>query len=847
MFENKLKELMGQIGKVIKNPTADNTLPSNSYYLENGDVLCCPRKNGISRFPYSCDGLNMWVYSSGVIHAVEGVFNVFHPVHSEHESSVNFFVGIPQTDGTYFPISILGSGQQLIEPFKIDRYLVYSLSAAYYIADTEFATFAVRTDMSDKKEMRFSFACINKKDEDLKIVFTAYFEALLKNGFFDDMWECNARNGEFVRQGQFILKRNNWDYHAMAIKHEITNAKLTDYYYTVSRPDFLVYQNRNVGNAEALRTGRLENQTDKIGKMMTPVAAEILHLDIKAGDMSRVDYVCRISHDRNAESTLLDYDINPAEIDKSISELQSAETKRMSTLEMKFSELKDSVVNKNVLNCFLKSLQKQVDFCAMGKNYVEDRIGMRDVFQQLEQALIWDPKQAREKIIRAIGYIDISGRPPRQFSIVSNRNVSPKMDLNAYIDQGNWIISTLYTYLAYTGDYSILDESAGYYEIVDEKAHKIRFSEKEDSVLEHLIRVTDYLEGNLDREDGTNCLRALKGDWNDAIDGLGATKDEGKKFGTGVSVMATLHFYQNLHEMSEILSAVGKYEDKAKYYLEVREQVRDGLNKYAVEKNAEGEVRLIHGWGDHLSYKVGSFCDSDGLSRISFAPFAFWVISGMVERDIQMRDAVVGGLHALDSEFGILTNTPAFGEDTPGVGRITKTLKGSAENECAYTHASMFGVLALFLVGDSEYAWKQLEKTLVISQKNPSKSPFVMSNSYCVNPAEGLTGQSAIDWYTGTGTVMMKNFVRAVFGIQPSLNGLTVQTPSYMPCNDAEISILVKGCNVHLVYRNENKGERKIFVDGKQYEAVYDELMRTKKAFIPNSEIHNNLEILVTD
>ena len=64
MFENKLKDLMRQIHKVINNPTADNTLPSNSYYLKNGDVLCCPRKNGVSRFPYSADGLNMWAYTT---------------------------------------------------------------------------------------------------------------------------------------------------------------------------------------------------------------------------------------------------------------------------------------------------------------------------------------------------------------------------------------------------------------------------------------------------------------------------------------------------------------------------------------------------------------------------------------------------------------------------------------------------------------------------------------------------------------------------------------------------------------------------------------------------------------
>ena len=388
MFENKLKELMEQITYTVSNPSADNTLPSNAYYLSGGDVLCCPRKNGVSRFPYSCDGLNMWAYSSGVIHAVEGTFNVFHPVHSEHESSVNFFVGIPQADGTYFPISILGSGQQLIEPFKIDRYLVYSLSAAYYIADTEFATFAVRADMSDKKEMRFSFCAINKTDKDLKFAFTAYFEALLKNGSFDDMWECNYKNGEFVGQGQFILKRNNWDYHAMAIKHKISNAKLCDYYYTVSRPDFLIYQNRNVGNAECLRIGKFETETPKIGKMITPIASEILHLDINANESARVDYVCKISNNRNDEATILDYEIDTSAIDNSIIEFQNREVERLSTLGIEFGELKNSAVNKNVLNRFIKNLQKQVDFCAMGKNYVEDRIGMRDVFQQLEQALI---------------------------------------------------------------------------------------------------------------------------------------------------------------------------------------------------------------------------------------------------------------------------------------------------------------------------------------------------------------------------------------------------------------------------------------------------------------------------
>ena len=57
---------------------------------------------------------------------------------------------------------------------------------------------------------------------------------------------------------------------------------------------------------------------------------------------------------------------------------------------------------------------------------------------------------------------------------------------------------------------------------------------------------------NIDTKDGTNCLRILYGDWNDALDGLGKTNEPDKIYGTGVSVMASLHFYQNLYEISDI-------------------------------------------------------------------------------------------------------------------------------------------------------------------------------------------------------------------------------------------------------------------------------------------------------
>lgn len=79
------------------------------------------------------------------------------------------------------------------------------------------------------------------------------------------------------------------------------------------------------------------------------------------------------------------------------------------------------------------------------------------------------------------------------------------MDLRKFIDQGVWIINTIYRYLSYTGDFSILDEVCGYYKLTD----RVDFSDRRDTVLDHLTAICRYLIGNIDEE--TGCLRVCTG------------------------------------------------------------------------------------------------------------------------------------------------------------------------------------------------------------------------------------------------------------------------------------------------------------------------------------------------
>ena len=110
-------------------------------------------------------------------------------------------------------------------------------------------------------------------------------------------------------------------------------------------------------------------------------------------------------------------------------------------------------------------------------------LGIRDVFQQLEGALIWQRELSREKILSALNCILTTGRPPRMFSVPDDPKAPVPVSLEKYIDQGVWVISTVYTYLAYTGDYSILDEVCGYIEAgEDEIWTSAKRSEEKDSV-----------------------------------------------------------------------------------------------------------------------------------------------------------------------------------------------------------------------------------------------------------------------------------------------------------------------------------------------------------------------------
>lgn len=777
----KIKELTEKIeriktgGQGIKN----NALPSGCYFLNDDEIICFKREFGDSRYPYSVDGLTLWAYSSGNVKIEEGTFNVILDFTEGKEPNIAFYAG-KKTENGYFPISITGAGKL---PFEKDteRYTVFTPDAAYYITETSEICSCVRMFVDENKNIRFTLYLENKTDKQIDSYLSAYFNCMLSHGnyeYIETKWYRNVKQTEqgFELSVTECVDRNKCFTHKAKILRDNSDKTI---YSTTSHTDYCGGMHNQLCCSTALQNGKFEKNTGYTEFTDTAIAGDIIPFTIEAKGSRDVSYTLTLNE---REKT----DYKTSDIDKIIYKEKSKDACGQNIPEIKFQGNWKGV-DGELLNSFIKNVFRQTEFCARAKNYAGPYIGIRDIFQQLEAAIMWIPDYCRNKIVEALNYIGENGRAPRQYSYPKNKNTLPAMDLRPFIDQGVWVISTVYKYLCYTGDFTILNEKCGYYKI---EGNQVDFSNERDSVLDHLVRIAEYLIGNIDKK--TNCLRALYGDWNDALDGLGKTQDDGKEYGSGVSVMATLQFYKNLKELSEILVKVGR-NTEADRYEQIRGNIRFGLQQYAIVTNEKGERKILHGWFDKREGFVGSFCDNDGKNRDGLTSNAFWVISGAIDWDYSLKKEILSAYNRLDSKYGLKTFEPYFGKENDKVGRINRLPKGTAENGATYIHATLFAIWSLFEMGEEDKAWEQLYKILPITHKFISTSPFVMPNSYVFNPEKGFDGESMSDWFTGSGCVLIKILLWYVFGIKGDLNGIKVEPLKKIPFEKATLKLKIRG------------------------------------------------------
>src|SRR5690554_3401080 len=567
-------------------------LASGAYYLDDELTLITDPVNSGARFPYAVNGMTIWAYASGYISINHSSYYILPPNLEGKEPFLDFF-GIEQNGNNTYPVSLLGVSERSDE-IENKRYTVFSKNIAYYITVTKNFLYAVTVYISKDFKIYFNTVAHNLTGETKQITLSSFFNMLFKydsGESIETKWfkKVSYENNMFIYDApEDIDRHTRIENYGVVKRHLSTLPKRVQN--TTSRIDYVGKRYRSLRNAESIRSLEFQKAPLVTNFTDTAVNADLITYEVKAFDSVINSYRIETCHDKETLNQMKASDLTEKEIKKVYEYLASIQSYDFDNFGLSFKGMNDSIVDDKVLNQFLKLVNYQIHFSSLSSNSGTVFLGVRDVMQQLESSLIWDRKNVRNKILEVLSFIDPSGLPPRQYALPPKEG-NPKMDLRPFIDQGLWIISTLHTYLAYTEDYDILNEVCGYYERIEPNSAKK--SKIKDSVLDHLIRITDYLVSNI--EPTTNGLKALYGDWNDALDGLGLIEGS-SGYGNGVSVMATLQLYENLARMIEILHYARPNSDKIKDYESTSNNLYEGIHENAVV-NKDNELRVVHGWG----------------------------------------------------------------------------------------------------------------------------------------------------------------------------------------------------------------------------------------------------------
>ncbi len=786
-----------------KDKIEESKVASNCFILDDNIILQESREFGNTRYPYSKDGLTIWANANGYFSINESSFHFIPETGEGKEPYTGFFAGIRNEDNTFKVISLTEVSKRPHDEYE--RFTVFKREAAYYFTIVEKIVFVLRVFMSEKKEPIFSVIAINTGRAKKDIYFSTYLNFILMHApqeCFETKW---FRKASLTEDGALFesvedIDRNLSLYNFAVVNRVLNINKIKSESHTTSKSEYTGSTTLGIYNATTLEVGKFGWERKVTQFTDSAILGDIYGFTLSGSKDESIDYIISLRFNKDEALSLINRDLT-GYADNQLESLKK--TFKEPSLKMTFDDGKN-YINAKLLTKFLRSVEGQVEFAALAKNSGVSLLGVRDVAQQIEACLMFKPDEARSKILEILNFTDPSGRLPRQYSIPRDKEI-PQMDTRAFIDQGVWVINALYRYLSFTGDYSILKETCGYFKIVGR--NKVEYTDLKDSVYMHLIKITDYLVNNIDKT--TSCVKALYGDWNDALDGLGVTSDPKKEFGNGVSVMTTLQLYENLDQVVQI---IGKFNNDKKLinkYNKVRKTIEKGILKNAIDSN-EDQLRILHGWGDNRSYKVGSFNDPDGESRDSLTVNAFFVLSGMINVKPEMRDHILGAYLRLSSKYGFKTFEPYFKRGTKGVGRIVNLPKGTAENAATYVHGALFGIWSLFRMNEPDYAFNELYKVLPITHRYISTTPSIMSNSYGYNQDLGIDGESMNDWFTGSANVLIKMMVFDVFGFTPNLSGITIRPLSHIPFKSASLSVIVKGKLINLTLK-EGKNESVTF------------------------------------
>lgn len=454
------------------------------------------------------------------------------------------------------------------------------------------------------------------------------------------------------------------------------------------------------------------------------------------------------------------------QIKAALERVQAADQKKYTVLSLRTPDEK--------LNCIMNAwVQKQVDFCIVGKK------GVRDNLQIACGLLSYRPKVAQREILECLAH---------QFRDGHGVLTWYPYDDTRYSDQPFWIIWAVCELLKETNDFSILETLIPWQD------------GGEATVFFHVQAAVKRL---IEDKGPNGLVRLYFADWNDA---LNVTDDPEAE-----SVMLSHQFCLALKELQPIMERYGQCDYAAELGREY-ELLKARINEVAWD--GDWYVRALT-----KNDPIGSK-NSKG-SKIYLNAQTWAVLGGVVPA--QRMAQVVSAVDSMSHDFGFPLNLPPYDNYLPQVGRMSGMLPGLFENGGVYCHATGFKILMDCVLGRADEALATLKKIMPDSEKNPSMSsgaePYVFTNCYATHPK--YYGRSYQSWTTGTSAWCLMGMYEGILGIKRTLDGLRIAPCFPALWEKAEVTRRFRGADYHIMLFNPGhveNGRPEITVDGQQIE-----------------------------
>lgn len=400
--------------------------------------------------------------------------------------------------------------------------------------------------------------------------------------------------------------------------------------------------------------------------------------------------------------------------------------------------------------------------------------GVRDAANDFEGMLCYDKQMCKGVIENIFSKQRSDGWYPRQVPF----GAGTKFDLREFVDSACFFTEYVYDYLAYTGDYSILESKYGYYDC-----------ETQESGLTHLKKGMDYLLS--DDALGVHGLVKMRGgDWLDCLSGAG-------KKGRGESVMVSCQLVMCLKYLVEILNKVGQVNEIEKYE-KAGYRLKNAINKAAFNGRFYNAV-----YTDNDTW-LFSEKDEDGEERVYVPTNAYAVISGVASGK---ENEIFNEIAKLKTSDGYkLFSKPLGGKFIDGIGKMgTGDFQPYfAENGSVYNHGSQcFLIRALAKAGRYEEISDVLGYALPLyaDKHSPEKTcsaPYAITNCYHLVPS--FYGRSGFSFLTGSVAMIERAVYSWVFGLNFALDNIVITPCVPKEYANAEITTSFNGHNLTIKY-----------------------------------------------